>query len=252
MVESDQSTWGVREVARALQMPPSTTFRTLALLEEAGIMRGDPQTGQYEFTLDFYRFAARAALEVPIRAAALPQMRALARRTGEAVYLGLYDSNRRQMMYVEGLDTVHPVQYVLTQFEWIDLYAGAGGMGILPFLPEDDRENVLRHTRLKRITDRTITNRAELRAEIEEIRRQGYCISVSQRIPGAAGVSAPVFGPDHALIGVIVLALPESRLPNYDPHDLGRQVAKAARSASERLGWRHESLGLEPRGTAAN
>jgi DNA-binding IclR family transcriptional regulator len=241
MVDTGRSSWGVREVARAVEMPPSTVFRTLSLLEEAGIVQGDPEDGRYQFTLDFYRLAARAALDVPIREAALPLMRELADRIGEAAYLGVYDPNRRQMMYIDGLDTMHPVQYVLTRFQWTDLYAGAGGMGILPFLPEEERERIVRETKLLRITDKTVGSKAELRREIDEIRAQGYCVSASQRIPGAAGVSAPVFGSDGKILGVIVLAFPESRLPNYDPHDLGRQVAAAARQTSERLGWREGS-----------
>jgi DNA-binding IclR family transcriptional regulator len=240
MVDTGRSSWGVREVARAVEMPPSTVFRTLSLLEEAGIVQGDPEDGRYQFTLDFYRLAARAALDVPIREAALPLMRELADRIGEAAYLGVYDPNRRQMMYIDGLDTMHPVQYVLSRFQWTDLYAGAGGMGILPFLPEEERERVVRETKLRRITDKTVATKAELRKEIDEIRAQGYCVSASQRIPGAAGVSAPVFGSEGTILGVIVLAFPESRLPNYDPHDLGRQVAAAARATSERLGWRED------------
>lgn len=243
MVDSGESSWGIREVARALDMPPSTAFRTISLLEEADIVKGDPETGRYQFTLDFYRLASRAALGFPLREAALPQLEELADATGEAAYLGVYDRGRRKMMYIDGLDTRHPVQYVLTRFEWTALYAGAGGMGILPFLPEEERERVLRDTTLQRITDRTITSRAELRKEIATIREQGYCISVGRRIPGAAGVSAAIRGPDDSVIGVIVLAFPESRLPDYDAHDLGQRVAAAARATSERLGWREPAAG---------
>lgn len=243
MVHTGESSWGVREIARALEVPPSTAFRSLSLLEDADVVIRDHETGRYELTLGFYRLASRAALGLPLRAAALPQLEELTDLTGEAAYLGVYDRHQRKVMYIVGVDSRHPVQYMLTRFEWIELVAGAGGMGVLSFLPEHQRERVLRESKLQRFTDRTITSRAELRSEIAKIREQGYCISVSRHIRDAVGISAPIRGPDESVVGVIVLAFPESRLPNYDLDALGRGVVNAARVTSERLGWSESAPG---------
>ncbi|HEY7965976.1 MAG TPA: IclR family transcriptional regulator [Solirubrobacteraceae bacterium] len=243
--DRDQPTWGVREVARELGMAPSTAYRVLSALETAEIVFFDPATAQYTLTMEFFRLASRVAAQVPIRRAALPRLGELVELTGETAYLGVYDETRMKLMYIDLVESPHPVQYTMARYEWLDLYAGAGGLGILPFLPEPEIEQVLGTTELKRLTPATITKPDALRREFEKIRQQGYVVSVGQRIVGAVGVAAPIFGPSDRVIGDLVLALPASRFSPRKAATLGRHVATAASIVSAHLGAR-ESIQVTP------
>lgn len=236
VADREVSGWGVREVARELEMAPSTAYRTLAALEKADIVKLDEVSGQYGFTLEFLRLASRLAADVPTRRAALPRLTELVELTGETAYLGLYDHRRMKMMYIDVVESSHPVQYSMARFEWLDLYAGAGGLGILPFLPSRDIEVVLASTQLRPLTPDTVTDPEKLRTMLREIRQRGYVISVGQRIIGAVGIAAPIYGPDNCVIGDLVLALPASRFSQRSAHTLGRHVTNAAAAVSTDLG----------------
>jgi DNA-binding IclR family transcriptional regulator len=70
------------------------------------------------------------------------------------------------------------------------------------------------------------------RALYERIRAQGYYAATGDRLPGVAGISAPVFRGSGALGGAVTLTMPASRYTDaYIP-----AVLDAARRLSGRIG----------------
>jgi IclR family acetate operon transcriptional repressor len=236
MIDAEQPSYGVREIAQALDIPPSTAHRLLAMLEEADVVEADEASARYRISLQYYRLACRlAATRYPVNQVAVAGCRELADSTGESVYLGLYDSRARTFMYVESFESRNPVNYVMAKHEMRQLYPGAGGLSILAFLPPAEQEVILGELSLEKVTDRTVTDPAQIRADLREIREQGYVISVGRRIVGGAGVGAPLYGPDGQIFGNIVMALPEQRFLRYDSRELGRQVVATAQAISSRV-----------------
>jgi DNA-binding IclR family transcriptional regulator len=238
MVESGRASSGVREVARALDTAPSTTHQILSMMEDAAIVERDPEGRTYSFTLEFVRIASLLAqARYPLYKAALPRCRQLRERTGEAVYFGLYDAGRREFMYVEYFEAASPINYVMPRFEWIPLrLGGAGSMAIMPFLTEREQHELVGEMTAGTSERAAQRGRKQLERELATVRENGYVVSVGRRIPGAAGIAAPVFGASNEILGNLVLALPAERLAQHDPDDLGRAVSAAARAASSDLG----------------
>jgi DNA-binding IclR family transcriptional regulator len=238
MVESGSPPWGVRELARALEAAPSTTHQILAMMEDAAIIEHDPANRTYSFTLEFIRVASLLAqARYPLYKAALPRCRQLRESTGEAVYFGLYDGARRSFMYVEYLEAASPINYVMPRFEWIPLHlGGAGSMAIMPFLNDQEQGEVVREMTASAGERTAARLMKQLGRECATVREKGYVVSVGRRIPGAAGIGAPVFGAGDRILGNVVLALPEERLSHHDSNELGRAVASAARLVSSDLG----------------
>jgi IclR family acetate operon transcriptional repressor len=235
MADSGEGHWGIRQLARGLEIPPSTAHRTVSMLEAAGVLTSDGEA-RYRFSLDFIRLASRVALDVPLRRAAMPHLRRLVERINETAYLGVYSSDRKRMMYVDCVHSTHPLRYVLPLYEWLPMHAGAGGEGILAFLPEDEIEAILASAELEPVTEQTVTDADELRRELIEVRARGYVMSVGRLIAGAVGIAAPVFGPDNRVIGDIVLALPEARIEPLTADTLGRELATCGDAVSADLG----------------
>jgi DNA-binding IclR family transcriptional regulator len=205
-------------------------------MEDAAIVERDPEGRTYSFTLEFIRIASLLAqARYPLYKAALPRCREVREQTGEAVYFGLYEQGRHQFMYVEYFEASSPINYVMPRFEWIPLrLGGAGSMAIIPFLSRREQDELVDGmTAGERAAQR---RKRELERELATVRENGYVVSVGRRIPGAAGIAAPVFGAGDKVLGNLVLALPEQRLSHHDPDRLGRAVATAARAASTDLG----------------
>jgi IclR family transcriptional regulator, acetate operon repressor len=208
MVDSDQDSHGVRELAGRLDVSPSTVHRLITDLEKLGLVSRNP-TGSYRLGLEFLRLAWTTTHRYPVQDVATDTLERLTRESGESSFFGIYNEQRREMMLTATVESPHPLRYTLPVQAWLPLHAGASGLAILAFLPEAIRQQIVLGP-LAAATDRTLIDPPTLLARLAEIRRDGYAISRGERIEGAMAVAAPVFGLT-GVAGVIGISLPESR-----------------------------------------
>ena len=68
---------------------------------------------------------------------------------------------------------------------------------------------------LHSLTDQTITDAASLEAAVAKTKAEGFAITTGERVSGASGISAPIFGPQAELFGALTVMGPAMRMP-YD------------------------------------
>jgi len=233
MVDDAANDWGVREIARGLGLAPSTVHRVLTDLESQRIVRADRKTGRYSLGLEFFRLAWKATRRFPLRQAALPALQWLVDKTNETAFLGVYDADRREMMFAATIQSTHELRYVVTLDKWMPLYVGSSGLAILAFLPDHERKAILGKVKGG---ERRATSLSELDVILDDVRRRSYAKTIGQRVPGAVGISAPVFGPSAAVVGDIGLSIPVQRFASDDEQRLASLVKAAAAQVTNEIG----------------
>jgi DNA-binding IclR family transcriptional regulator len=229
MVDSDQDTHGVRELASQLGVSPSTVHRLVTDLEGLGLLSRTP-AGSYRLGLEFLRIAWTTTDRFPLHEVSTDTLHELMEQSGESAFFGVYGEQRREMMFALTVESPHPLRYSLPEHQWLPLHAGASGLAILAFLPEDVR-NEIAHSNLTAATDRTLVDAQGLLARLETIRQEGYSITHGERIEGAIAIAAPVFGPSGAVVGATGITIPEARFNASHSSSLAALV----RQASSRL-----------------
>jgi DNA-binding IclR family transcriptional regulator len=229
MVDSDQDRHGVRELAGRLGVSPSTAHRLLTDLEALGLV-SHTANGAYRLGLEFLRLAWTTTDRFPLHEVSVQTLQDLTERSGESAFFGVYSDQRRQMMFTLTVESPHPLRYTLPTHEWLPLHAGASGLAIFAFLPEEVRASLLSRP-LPRSTDRTPTDPPSLRERLDAIRQQGYAITHGERIEGGVAIAAPVFGSFDEVVGATGVTLPEAR---FDPDD-SLALVTAVRRAAGRL-----------------
>lgn len=235
MAEESERAWGLRELGRALELPPTTVHRVLGSLESQGIVERSSEAS-YRLSLDFIRLALRATTRFPLLDLARGSLGKLVEECDETTALGVYDPLRQQMAFLATVESSKPLRYVIELNAWIPVYASASGLAIMAFLPEQERREIVATTSLAPVTDRTISDPVLLEEECERIRARGYALSMGARTPGAVGIGTPVWGADGRVLGDVVVTFPESR---YEP-SLERPLAEAAMRCAAEIG---EQLG---------
>jgi len=91
--------------------------------------------------------------------------------------------------------------------------------------------------RLVRFTDHTITDRARLDAELDEVRRQGFATAEGEREPDLNAIAAPVFGPDGSLAAIVGVQGPASRLNSAAIIEATRMLTTISLAMSHALGF---------------
>jgi DNA-binding IclR family transcriptional regulator len=215
------------ELAELCGLNRSTAWRILATLEEEGLVDRDPATNRYSIGPAVARLAAGASDSLP--RLARPHLEGLSRTTGETVSLAV--PRRLQLVYVDQVQAPH-----VMAADWlgrpVPLHATSTGKALLAFLPPDELQTAVAHS-MPRFTDRTITDPAELRAELDRTRRRGYAVSRGELEMALWGASAPVRDRRERPIAIVSVWGAEARLKAKGRLDeLGRAAAATASAVS--------------------
>jgi DNA-binding IclR family transcriptional regulator len=219
------------ELALACGINRSTAWRLLSTLEANGMVERDPRSQRYVIGYAALQVAS-AAEDDAIARRLRPIITRLAEETGEIVTLAA--ARRFSLVYLDQADpprTLSP--------NWmgrpIPLHATSSGKVFLAWLPDQERTALL-SSDLEAYTERTITDRAQLEAELSEIRRVGYGTCLGEFEDFSNGVSAAVLDLHGRPAVIVNIWGPSQRVTRGRLPSLGRAVLRAA----------HEiSLGLE-------
>lgn len=202
------------DVAHALDLHRSITYRMLRTLEDRRLVDRDP-AGAW---LPGAGLAVLATNVVPeVRAAAQPVLEALADDTAMTAFLVIRDHEEAvTVSVVEPRSAVAHVTYRPGKRH--PVHRGAPGLALLAgaSVSAEDRS-------------------AEQRPEVIECRGRGWAYSESEVLPGMKSVAAPVLDDDGTCRAAVALVF----VGEHDLDALGRRVAVAATEVAHRA--RHMS-----------
>ena len=204
MADHEAEDFGVRQLAAAVGMAPSTVHRSLGALEEEGLVEGDPESGRYRLSLGFYRLALKGARQAPLRERARPIVLATARASEEACQLAVYGEIQLAVMYLMEIPSLHRLQVRSHLHEWQPLTRSAAGLAVLSRL---DSESVV--AAFANGTGQGTG--AELAERLDQVRRQGFAVTVGWTDAGCIELAAPFTGAEGRVQGALCLGLPEVR-----------------------------------------
>jgi len=233
---SEHRELGVREAARLIHSSPSTTGRLLTALKNAGILNQDQITRSYSLGGKVLSWAGEYSAGLDVRHKALPAMEKLHHNAQETISLYVLEDDVR--VCVERLESTHSVRIVARIGRRLPLYAGSAGKLFLAFLDADRRDEILDRTTWEPLTEKTITNRQQLEAELEHIKRQGYAVSHGEWLSEASGVAAPIFGQDGDVIACLVISGPTQRFSGEKISQYIPEVTSVAADVSRSMGFR--------------
>ena len=234
-MEDPTTSLGVRDAAAMMGTSPSSAHRLLGALTKEGMLRREPN-GRYALGLEVVRLAHVMISRMPLRDVALRYMRKLVASCNETVYLGLYDRTRQEIFFGTNVESSQRLRYVVDTEHWVPVYAGASGLAVMAYLSDEERESIIRRTRLAPLTSATISEPYKLEHALANVRRKGYALTRGQRIPGAVGLAAPVFGSDGEVIGDISITIPEQRFDPANESRLADLVMRCARDVTAEIG----------------
>jgi DNA-binding IclR family transcriptional regulator len=118
------------------------------------------------------------------------------------------------------------------------VHCTSSGKVLLAYLPEARRQAVLRAAApLTALTPHTLTDQAQLAAELDRVRRRGWAEAVNEREVGVASIAAPVRDIGGEVIAAISIGVPLARCSVMALRRLAPVIMEAAEAASRRLGW---------------
>jgi IclR family transcriptional regulator, acetate operon repressor len=214
--EDSRPELSVTEIAKALGVHKSTASRLAATLERTGFLARSGR--RYRLGVEIIRLGTVALRSADIVATMQPAMEKLSQLTGETINLAV----------PAGADVLNVAEvastYILSSSGgWVGRrtrpHAVANGKVLLAFgaIPAP--------ASLERYTEHTITDSGALRAELAQVRRDGYATAVAELEEGLVAVAAPVFGAGGGCVAAVSVSGPVFRMPPGQLDQLGRLCA---------------------------
>jgi len=198
----------LRELAESAGLPKPTAYRLLQTLRSIGYLNQEADSSSYVLSDGIQRLAPSHPYAM-LRLTARPIMDQLHQQFDETVNLGVLEGE--MIRYVDFIETTKALRLVARPGEIDPAYSTALGRAVLAELPEDEVEQLLRRSEVKRRTSRTMTDCGGLLAVISQNRNKGWAEESEENNRGVCclAVSLTAHGFPYAAIS---LTIPKARL----------------------------------------
>jgi DNA-binding IclR family transcriptional regulator len=225
---------GVTDLADRLGVAKPTVHALLRTLEAEGLVSQDKDSSKYQLGPDLVQFGNAYLDTHELRTRSLTWADALAKRTGEAVWVGVLTGDH--VLVVHHAFRPEGAVQILEVGASIPWNTCALGKAIAASLPAAERERLLAGERAV-LTGASVTAREELERHLEDASRTGYAVEDQESAIGDAGIASPVLERSGEVAGAIGIVGPVERvLGESARQELAVAVRETARNLSRDLG----------------
>ena len=222
------------DLAQQVGLPASTAHRLLLTLEQERFVafQGDRRL----WTIGVQAFMTGCAF-IKVRSLvgiARSKMRALMEESGETVNLAVEEKG--EAVYLAQVECRQMMRVFARPGSRAPLHCSAVGKALLSTYSDKQVAKALQQHGMVRLTAKTITTPATLRAELARVRERGYAVDDEEHAVGLRCVAAPIFDETGDAVAAISASGPMARVDEDRVPSLGQRVIEAARAISYEMG----------------
>lgn len=198
---SDRMEWGIRELGREIGVNPTTVFRVVNTLHNAGYLERNPSNQLYSLGPRVMKLASFYASKNPLPVVARKVFESYADRFEHNFYLG--QLNHYEVIYLTVLDGRGPIKIVTEPGGTTNLHSTGLGKVMLAYQSQQFLQDYLNQVHLDHFTEHTIVNKEELLGQLEQVREKGYALNDGEQVEDIGAIGVPL----HPKNGVATLAV---------------------------------------------
>jgi IclR family transcriptional regulator, acetate operon repressor len=204
LVSAETPAHSFRDAAAVLGVPASTAHRLLSLLSERGYCERD-DGGRFRPGPRLYGIAMRALDQLPQWQAAKRVVYEVGVSTDESVSFGVLVG--REIVLTARHNSAHALTAVANVGDILPPHTSALGKAVLAYLPEDERNSLVRRF----VPKASSAVLRSLQPELEEVTATGYSIDEETFAPGMRCRAVPVFDAQSGFVGGLSVSGPVVR-----------------------------------------
>jgi DNA-binding IclR family transcriptional regulator len=224
----------LREIIAITGFTKNRVFRIISTLTDLGYLFKEDNGAGYSLGAKFLLLGEHVRDRSNLRQKADPFLEEMVRETNDAAHL--YTTLGKDMVCVTNRIGSHMVQAAGHIGEHIPIHIGPAKV-ILAYKPEDEIDQYLAQVEITPYTTATVTDKNLLRAELKQIRSQGYCVDHEEFEEGCHAFSAPVRDLSGDPVGALLLAVPAIRHSEEKERQVIELTHAAAKKLSAQLGF---------------
>jgi len=194
----------VSELAEEFSVHRSTMFREVQSLEEVGYLR-KRKNGEYVLGLHLIALAHQASESLDLADIAHDRLVKLHRTVGNTIHFAaLVDHS---IVYVDKVEDTSGVRMYSRIGSPVRPNCSGVGKAILAGLRANDRDDVLNGVEWHKFTDKTLTSRTELDAELAKVVARGWAVDDGEFEEFVNCIAVPINGPAGVVGALSITAI---------------------------------------------
>ena len=208
-------------------LPKATLYRLVQSLTATGLLQYDVDRQTYAPGLRLVRLAHAAWRQSALAPIARPFIDQLSDDVGETVHLAQLDGG--QVLYVDKRNAKQPIEMFSQAGKVGPGYCTGVGKAMMAFLVGDALDQAIAQQAYYAHTANTLCSAEALRAELSDIREQGFAFDREEHEPGIICVAAPIRSERGRVLGGLSVTTATSRKSLDDLAGLAPRLQSTAR-----------------------
>ena len=180
---------GISEISGKLELNKSTVFNIVYTLTDLDVLENQSDS-KFRLGTRFYILGNMAGKRSDLIQIAHPYLEMINEQTKLSAFLGLR-SDRRAIL-IDKVDSAHGIKVSSEIGMQMPVLAGAGIKAMLSQLPDEEIDEILARTELKRHTPHSIIDRSVYKEEILKVRNQNIAYDREEYIEGMVALAIPI------------------------------------------------------------
>ncbi|MBT2501110.1 IclR family transcriptional regulator [Curtobacterium sp. ISL-83] len=221
-------------VAHALDLPRSTVYRLLGVMEEHGFVVHYPEDRRYGIGVAAFELSSGFSRQEPLARLGAPILASLVDKVGESAHLAVLSG--RDVVYIVEERAAHRPRLVTDVGVRLPSHITASGRALLAALPPSQLRAVFPNAAaFARRTDDDAYSLRELKAVLTQVRQQGFAGEDGDVTDGFASVAVAVR--DHAgwPAAAIAITFPRDHVSRGEWPTLAADLGRYAGELSRRI-----------------
>ena len=181
--------FGFNEIVKLLNLNKSTVFNILHTLNDLDVLEKGPD-GRFRLGAKLFILGKAAAGGAELIKTIHPYLEDISYEFTFSTFLGILSGN--EIMILDKADRAHIINLSSEIGMRIPIYAGAAGKALLCQLSEEEIDQILAITPLKKYTPLSIINTNQYKKEIMEVKEKGIAYDKGEYIEGIISIAVPI------------------------------------------------------------
>lgn len=226
----------VSDIARKLDLTPSTVSRHLSTLLDAGLVERDAENGCYRLGMQILTLSGVLLHSNDLYRHAYPELQKLSTKTGLHCFLGI--PYHCEVIHLASVGEENTAELFTPVGYHHPLFCSAMGKAILAFMDDRERDAILSKSALVKYTPYTITDVFKLKKSFEDIRLCGYAAITEELTIGKSSLAVPILNHKRRPIGAISVSGSVDRVNlRENEKKLAKAVMDVAGKISGKMGY---------------
>jgi len=228
--EASENSLSISELSAKCNLPLSTLHRILKAMIKEGMIEQDDQTKQYRLGTIWMELGLQVYDTMDYISKIRPELERLAREVEESVYLS--KPAGLDTIIIERIDSAaNPIRIYDQLGIRIPMHIGAANKAILATMPVSQSKEIIEQL----IPHEEI---ADLEAQLEQIRLQGFAISHGERTAGTSSIAVSILNGFNEVVGAVSIGFVSFNVTTEQINTLTERLMETGKRVSIKLGYR--------------